>query len=205
MMQVAVVLFDGFELLDVFGPVELLHLSGEFEIRYVGPVAGPVRSSQGAQVIADHGYDAAPAVDVMVVPGGPGTRLLVQDDDFLHWVRGYASESQVVCSVCTGSAVLAAAGVLKGLRATSNKLAFDFAMQHGRDVSWVRQARWVHDGSVWTSSGVAAGMDMTAALIAELVGPEAAELATLHAELEVHTDSTRDPFADAVAGPAPGR
>jgi len=97
--------------------------------------------------------------------------------------------------VCTGSALLAAAGLLEGYRATSNKRAFTWASSHGRDVRWEPRARWVHDRDRWTSSGVAAGMDMTAALIAHLEGKETAERVLREVELEVQTDPDRDPFA----------
>ena len=88
------------------------------------------------------------------------------------------------------------AGLLNGYRATSNKRAFDWASGHGDEVTWVRRARWIHDRNRWTSSGVAAGMDMTAALIGHLTGPEAAATAAREIELEIHPDPTRDPFAD---------
>jgi len=100
-----------------------------------------------------------------------------------------------VTSVCTGSVLLAAAGLLDGYRATSNKRAFAWAVQQGSNVDWEAQARWVDDRDRWTSSGVAAGMDMSIALIASLHGEDvAAEVAT-RVELEPHSDSTWDPFA----------
>ena len=98
-------------------------------------------------------------------------------------------------SVCTGSAVLAAAGLLDGYRATSNKRAFTWATSQGPQVEWVPQARWVEDRNRWTSSGVAAGMDMAVALIATLCGKGAAKDAAAQIELEVHTDPDWDPFA----------
>jgi transcriptional regulator GlxA family with amidase domain len=101
----------------------------------------------------------------------------------------------VVTSVCTGSAVLAAAGLLDGYRATSNKAAFAWVREQSGKVDWIAQARWVQDRDRWTSSGVAAGMDMAAALLADLFGQDVAHSATTRAELEVHEDASWDPFA----------
>jgi transcriptional regulator GlxA family with amidase domain len=194
---VTVVLFDGFELLDVFGPIELFSfVPDEFAVTLVGPRAGAVRSSQGTEVIAQYAYGDAPNPDIVMVPGGMGTRALVSDEAFLTWLTGWSRGAQLVTSVCTGSAVLAAAGLLDGYRATSNKRAFAWASQHGTDVEWIAKARWVEDRDRWTSSGVAAGIDMTAALIASLAGPEAAAAAADHAEIELHHDPEWDPFAE---------
>ncbi|WP_375386985.1 DJ-1/PfpI family protein [uncultured Amnibacterium sp.] len=194
--SVAVVLFDGFELLDVFGPVELLAAAPElFELRFLGPTRDLVRSSQGIAVTVTDAYsDAAPA-DIVLVPGGIGTRRLAEDPGFLDWLRTFGLSASLVTSVCTGSGLLAAAGLLDGRRATSNKLAFDWSASRSDRVDWQRQARWVEDGDRWTSSGVAAGMDMTAALIRHLHGDEVADRITTHVELEVQRDPARDPFA----------
>ena len=193
---VAVVLFEGFELLDVFGPVELLSfLPSDYEITYHADEPGAVRSGQGARVLAPLPLEGA--ADIVVVPGGPGTRRLVGDRAFLDVFAPWAARAPVVASVCTGSAVLAAAGLLEGYRATSNKRSFAWASGFGSDVEWVPRARWVHDRDRWTSSGVAAGMDMAHALIAHFSGPDAAAEAARAAELEVRTDPHWDPFADA--------
>lgn len=195
-LSVGMVLFDGFEVLDVFGPVELFsRLPDQYSITYVAPDAGSVRSSQGVEVIATAALGEASPVDIVMVPGGQGTRALVHDDDFLASLAAWASKAPLITSVCTGSAVLAAAGLLSGHRATSNKRAFAWASSHGVDVTWVPHARWVHDRDRWTSSGIAAGMDMTAALIGQLSGPETAATAAREIELEIHTDPDWDPFA----------
>lgn len=192
-----VVLFDGFELLDVFGPVELLSmLPDDFAITFVGPTAGAVASSQGVTVNVDHSYQDAPPADILLLPGGAGSRVMVRDAAVLAWLSQYAADCDLVTSVCTGSAVLAAAGLLDGYRATSNKMAFRWVAEFGTSVTWVPRARWVHDRDRWTSSGVAAGMDMTAALISHLCGPEKAQLAADIVELDVQADPSTDRFAD---------
>lgn len=130
-----------------------------------------------------------------MVPGGQGTRRLVTDRPFLDWLAAWACNADIVSSVCTGSALLAAAGLLEGYRATSNKQSFNWASSHGRNVTWVPSARWVVDGNRWTSSGVAAGMDMTAALLAHLFGRQKAQRAAAEIEYAPCTDATWDPFA----------
>lgn len=193
---VSVVLFEGFELLDVFGPLEILGvLPDGFELRLVGPSVGPVRSAQGPAVMADCSYQDAPAAGVVLVPGGIGTRRLVEDRAFLGWLAGWAEGAEFVASVCTGSALLAAAGLLEGYRATSNKRWFAWARRQGPNVEWVARARWVQDRNRWTSSGVAAGMDMTLALVAHLHGDEAASGVADAIEFEGHQDAAWDPFA----------
>ncbi|MEU5846209.1 DJ-1/PfpI family protein [Saccharopolyspora shandongensis] len=193
---VSVILFEGFQLLDVFGPVELLSAVPDlFEVRFIGPGRGPVASSQGISVSVTDSRDGAAEPDIVLVPGGRGTRSLVQQRSFLAWLTGFARSAPLITSVCTGSAVLAAAGLLDGYRATSNKRAFDWVMTNGEHVHWVPQARWVEDRNRWTSSGVAAGMDMTAALIRHLHGAEVAQAVTDYIEFEVHADPAWDPFA----------
>ncbi|NYF14731.1 transcriptional regulator GlxA family with amidase domain [Pseudoclavibacter sp. JAI123] len=194
--RVTVVLFEGFELLDVFGPVELFRIDPSlFDVELIAPQAGPVRSSQGPEVIATTAFADAASPDIVLVPGGQGTRPLATDPEFLAWLGRWAADARLVTSVCTGSALLAAAGLLDGFRATSNKRAFAWASSQGASVDWVPQARWVEDGNRWTSSGVAAGMDMTAAIIAAIHGPEVATTLTDAAELEVHADASWDPYA----------
>lgn len=194
--RVGVVAFEGFELLDVFGPLEIFGLVPEaLSVELVGPTAGPVRSIQGPRVLADHSYAAAPSCDVVLVPGGLGTRTLVGDDAFLSWLAVWAAAAEQVTSVCTGSALLAAAGLLEGFRATSNKRAFAWARSQGVDVTWVPEARWVQDRNRWTSSGVAAGIDMALALVAHLVDPAVAEDVADRVEYDWHRDPSWDPFA----------
>jgi transcriptional regulator GlxA family with amidase domain len=100
-----------------------------------------------------------------------------------------------VCSVCTGSGILAKAGLLDGLKATSNKRAFGWARSQGPNVAWIREARWVDEGHRATSSGVTAGMDMALALIERLLGKETADAVADGTEYLRSTDPNRDPFA----------
>lgn len=122
-----IVLFDGFELLDVFGPAEAFGILAELgtgTVLLVAAKAGPVASAQKLRAVADHGFADCPPLDVILVPGGMGTRHVVKDAPALDWLRKRTVDAEAVTSVCTGAAVLAAAGLLDGKRATTNKRAF---------------------------------------------------------------------------------
>ena len=193
---IGVVLFEGFELLDVFGPLEMFGLAAEhFEIRLISETGGVVASRQGPKSVCDDSFQSAPAIDVLLVPGGIGTRQEVDNQVLLDWLKERSEQAELVASVCTGSALLAKAGVLDGLRATSNKLAFAWAASQSEKVQWEQQARWVEDGKVFSSSGVSAGIDMSLAVIARLVSQQAAEEAANFAEYSWQRDADWDPFA----------
>ena len=165
-LNVAAVVFPGFELLDIFGPLELLGMLRErVSISIVAEHADAVASSQGPRTVIDLPMAEVAALDVLLVPGGWGTRREVQNGHFLQLLLGLAGKARFVTSVCTGSALLARTGVLDGKKATSNKRAFGWVVSQGPNVNWVREARWVEDGVYFTSSGVSAGMDMTLGLI----------------------------------------
>ena len=106
-----------------------------------------------------------------------------------------AETSDLVSSICTGAALLAQAGLLEGYRATTNKRAFAWVTSHGKNVLWRSRARWVEDGKRWTSSGIAAGIDMAAAMIARWEGQEVCHQVLERAEIEVSLDPDSDPFA----------
>ena len=196
---IGVVLFEGFELLDVFGPLEMFGLAAEhFEIRLISETGGVVASRQGPKSVCDDSFQSAPAIDVLLVPGGIGTRREVNNPVLLNWLKERSQQAELVASVCTGSALLAKAGVLNGLRATSNKLAFAWASSQSEKVQWQKQARWVEDGKVFSSSGVSAGIDMALAVIAKLVSQQAAEDAATFAEYTWQRDANCDPFASVV-------
>jgi transcriptional regulator GlxA family with amidase domain len=196
---VGVLLFECFELLDVFGPLEAwgIHAqsSGECTIVTTAEEAGAVKSAQGPRALADYKLADCPRIDVILVPGGIGTRREVSNAGLLKWLCERAEQAEIVTSVCTGAALLARAGLLDRRRATSNKFAFKWVTEQGPAVEWIKQARWVEDGKFATSSGVSAGIDMTLALIAKLAGAETAERIAIRMEYEWHRDPSWDPFA----------
>lgn len=194
--EVGILIFEGFETLDVMGPVELFGMHPDaFALHFVAAATGQVKTAQGQLVVAERDFDQAAHYDVVLVPGGIGTRQAVQDRALLDWIIRMAAESEILTSVCTGSGLLAKAGVLDGKNATSNKMSFGWVKEQGPKVNWIDQARWVEDGKIFTSSGVSAGMDMTLAMIARLLGEEAAVDAARRSEYSWHRDANDDPFA----------
>jgi putative intracellular protease/amidase len=195
-LRVAAVIFPGFEVLDLFGSVELLSLpANAFSITSVAEREGAVASAQGLRVVAERAFFQSTNYDILLVPGGQGTRAEVANPVLLEWLRQAEQSAHFVASVCTGSALLAKAGLLDGRRATSNKIAFDWVASQGPAVSWERRARWVEDDKFFTSSGVSAGMDMTLGLIARILGRSDAEDAARRAEYLWHDDPASDLFA----------
>jgi transcriptional regulator GlxA family with amidase domain len=195
---VGVLLFEGFEVLDVFGPVEawgMLASATDWRVVTTAESAGPVVSAQRVRAVADHALDECPPLDVLVVPGGRGTRTLVHNATVLDWLRARSAKATLTTSVCTGAGLLARAGLLDGRRATTNKASFAWVVEQGPHVQWVREARWVEDGPFFTSAGVSAGIDMTCAAIAKLVSQDAAEKIVRAMEYEWHRDPAWDPFA----------
>jgi putative intracellular protease/amidase len=154
-----------------------------------------IPSTQGPRSEIDDLFADDRAYDILLVPGGRGTRREVDNSRLLSWLKLKAAAAEYVASVCTGSALLARAGLLDGLEATSNKLAFDWVNKQGPSVLWQRQARWVEAGKFFTSSGVSAGMDMSLALIARICGEPKAHQAAHWAEYEWQDDPRHDPFA----------
>ena len=156
---------------------------------------GPVRSGEGPASIADYSFADLPDCDLLLIPGGIGTRKLVADEGFIALIEAASRRSPVTATVCTGAALLARTGLLDRRRATSNKLAWDWVLQQGEAVDWVRRARWVDDGNIVTSSGVSAGIDMALALIARLHGHDVAVNAARIMEYVWNDDPSNDPFA----------
>jgi putative intracellular protease/amidase len=199
-----IVLYPGFEVLDVYGPLEMWGYVQDFKVITIAEQAGPVRSAQGVSTVAEYSFATAPPLDILMVPGGIGTRTELENPVLLDYLRRQHARTEYTTSVCTGSALLAKAGLLTGLRATSNKRAFQLAVDQDPAVHWVGKARWVEDGKVLTSSGVSAGTDMALGLIAKIYGRERAEALARSVEYEWHHDPDVDPFAIAeIPKPSP--
>jgi len=197
-LQVCAVIFDDFELLDVFGPLEFFGILGEstpVKVQLLAKGIGPVTSHQGPKSLADDTFSQTGTIDVLLVPGGRGTRELVNDEVFLEQLRALSSRSRYTASVCTGAALLAKAGLLKGIQATTNKRAYAWATSQSKQTQWKPSARWIRDGNTWTSSGVTAGMDMTLALIESIYDSASAEEVANRAEYLWNRDPKSDPFS----------
>jgi transcriptional regulator GlxA family with amidase domain len=198
MRTLGAVLFERFELLDVFGPLEAwgtLAATGQCKITTVAERSGAITSAQGPKAIAEFGFADCPHLDIILIPGGMGTRKEVSNRALVDWVKVRAEKAEVVSTVCTGTAILAHTGLLDGRRATTNKSAFKWVAEQSAKVNWVRQARWVEDGKFATSSGVSAGIDMALAVMGRLYSTETAEEIAVEMEYEWHRDASWDPFA----------
>ncbi|MEE2980911.1 MAG: DJ-1/PfpI family protein [Pseudomonadota bacterium] len=196
MRKIGAVVFPGFELLDMYGPLEMFGMiEDKLELRMVAETSDPVECGMGPKTVVDDQFSDGVQYDILLVPGGPGTRREAENKAFHEWLRDQSDGAELVTSVCTGSAILAAAGLLDGRRATTNKQAFAWASSFGPKVDWQKQARWVEDGKFFTASGVSAGMDMSLAVIARFFGTEMAGQASVWAEYDWHRDRTWDPFA----------
>lgn len=189
------ILYEGFELLDLFGPLEMFgNLKPRVQVVMVAETAGPVESYQGPKALAEYGFLDCPGLDLILVPGGLGTISGLKNRAMLEFLKMRVPAARVTMSVCSGSWLLAKAGLLDGRRATSNKLLFDVGREVSGKVQWETKARWVKDGSFVTSSGVSAGMDMALAVIADLFGKETAHQLAIGTEYQWQIDPRTDPF-----------
>jgi putative intracellular protease/amidase len=182
MMQIAVALYDRFTALDAVGPYEVLSRLPESQLTFVGHEVGPVRTdNERLAMYVDAVFEDIPEPDVFVVPGGWGTRALLGDERILSWIRHAHEHSQWTTSVCTGSLLLGAAGVLKGLPATSHWLELDALSDYGASPTG---RRVVEHGKVITAAGVSSGIDMGLALAAKIAGDEFAKTIQLLIEYD---------------------
>ncbi len=166
-MEIAILLFDGFTALDAIGPYEVLTRVPRAEVSFVAAEARVHRDMCGAGIVADRVIDDVVAPDVVVVPGGPGEVAVRTNDHVLSWLRAVHETTTWTASVCTGSLVLAAAGLLDGVPATSHWLAREELARLGADPV---SARVVVDGRIITAAGVSAGIDMALLLASMLEG-----------------------------------
>ena len=179
-MTIGVALFDGAEELDWAGPWEVLAAWAEqwpgdgVRVFTLARSDGVVTCAKGLRVLPDETWETAPPLDVLVYPGGRGTRAELKDEAVLEWVRGLAGQGAVVASVCTGSLVLAAAGLLDGRPATTHWQSLELLPTLGRDIEVRPGDRFVDTGEVITAAGVSAGIDMALHLVARLHSPERA-------------------------------
>ncbi|HWQ51444.1 MAG TPA: DJ-1/PfpI family protein [Terriglobales bacterium] len=193
-MNIAFLLFEDFETLDLMGPCEVFGFVDGAHLRYFSVAGGPVKAKQGYDVLTEP-LSAMEKDSVLVVPGGMGTRALVGDEDFLAALKNAAEGASYVLTVCTGSAILARTCLLDSLAATSNKRAFAWVAAQGPAVRWQPSARWVADGRFYTASGVSAGTDMALGFVADRIGQKEAERIAKVMEYIWNDDQNNDPFA----------
>ena len=181
-MQTAILIFDKLTALDAIGPYEVLRSVPGWEVCFVGLEKGQVRTDSGALGLSvDHALEEVTEPDVVLVPGGEGNVLLMSDERVLAWLREVDAQAKWTTSVCTGSLVLGAAGLLEGKRATCHWAFLEALRRFGADPVG---GRFVEDGTTMTAAGVSAGIDMALHLVGREVGPEVAQAVQLGIEYD---------------------
>ncbi|AKA67857.1 DJ-1/PfpI family protein [Clostridium scatologenes] len=193
-MNINILLFNNFETLDIFGPVEILGQIEEYQIHYYSESGGIITNAQKLKIVTEP-INSADESGILVIPGGMGTRELVNNTCFLDKLKLIAEKSTYCLSICTGSAVLAKCGVLKNRKATSNKQALEWVKSVSDQVNWIEKARWVADGKYYTSSGISAGIDMTLGFVSDIFGRDKAVKIANDIEYIWNDDCTDDIFA----------
>jgi len=189
------ILYNDFETLDAFGPAEVIgQLPEKYYLKFHSLNGGIIKSSQQVYV------DTLPFAEIetsgiLLIPGGVGTRAIVNDENYIEQLRLLAEKAPYVLTVCTGSALLARTNLLNGKKATSNKLVFEWVCTNGAEVNWVKKARWVKDGKFYTASGVSAGIDMTLGFVSDTLGLHSAQTIANYIEYIWNSDMDNDPFA----------
>lgn len=179
--RVGIVLFENIEVLDFCGPFEVFSVTrlneerrqeepSPFEVLLIAEKAGPVLTTGGMQVIPHHTFESCPKLDVLVVPGGWGTRKELKNPVMLDWLRDRAAEVETLTSVCTGSMLLGFAGLLEGCHATTHWRSLDWMRESFPSVSVEYDKHVVEDGRIFTSAGISAGIDMALKVVARYCG-----------------------------------
>ncbi len=191
--QLGILLFDQVEVLDFCGPFEVFSVTrlvegshqeapSPFQVSLISQSGAPVLTTGGMQVLADFSFENCPELDILLVPGGWGTRQEMFNETLLDFVRTRAPRVEILASVCTGALILASAGLLDGLPATTHWKSLDLLQNRFPRVQVERQARVVKAGHIITSAGIAAGMDMALTLVADLHGETIARQTARHME-----------------------
>jgi transcriptional regulator GlxA family with amidase domain len=179
MHRIGILLFDDVEELDAVGPWEVFGAwaqqhPDEAEVVAFAAQPGPVRAAKGLRLHAERGMADVGPLDVLLHPGGMGTRPMLKDDEHLDWVRAQRQQVPLMTSVCTGSLVYAAAGLLAGRPATTHWASLDLLGELDRSIAVRPDDRFVDDGDTITSAGVSAGIDMALHVVARLAGVDRA-------------------------------
>jgi transcriptional regulator GlxA family with amidase domain len=181
-MEIAILIFEKLTALDAIGPYEVLRNVPGWEVKFVGLEKGPIRTDSGQLGLnVDHALEEVTEPDVVLVPGGEGNRPLMENERVLSWLREVDVQTKWTTSVCTGSLVLGAAGLLEGKRATGHWLYLEPLSEYGAEPT---EQRVVEDGKTITAAGVSSGIDMALHLVGLEMGPELAQAVQLGIEYD---------------------
>jgi putative intracellular protease/amidase len=181
--KIGILLYDGYNTLDAMGPYHTLAEIMGAKTYFIAKKRGVVKNQRGLEVKVDSSFDDVSSLDILVIPGGAGeTFMQTQDTTTLNWIRKIDKTTKYTASVCTGSWILGATGLLKGKNASSNWYRAEEVMKmYGANY---KEGRWVQDGKYWTSAGVSAGIDMSLAIIDDLLGRKYTEAVMLDLEYD---------------------
>lgn len=201
------VVFEGFQSLDAFGPIEVFDAAGDaYRVTLAAPVAGAVRASNGVAVVAERALAGVRGpIDTLLVAGGDGTRTALADPTVVAGVRRLADRARRVTSVCSGAFLLAEAGLLDGRSATTHWAWCETLRRQYPDVAVDDDAIFVRDGEIWTSAGVTAGIDLALALVEDDLGAAAARRIARELVVYLQRPGGQSQFSAALAGQARAR
>jgi len=186
--NVAILLYDDVEVLDFAGPFEVFNVTAEmvdntpFAVYTVAVDSMPVMARGKLSVNPTYSIDDCPAPDILIIPGGWGSRAQLKNDMLVEWIQTQAEQVELLLSVCTGSLLLAKAGLLEGLTCTTHGTAFDALRQLAPNATVVEDKRYIDNGKIITSGGISAGIDMSLYVVQKLLGDDAVKITTTEME-----------------------
>jgi transcriptional regulator GlxA family with amidase domain len=189
--NIAILLFETVEVLDFAGPLEVfasvntvLEANPPFNVYTVAETAGPIRAANPLTIVPDYTIDTCPPPDILIIPGGSGSRKAAKSERLIAWVKAQDQRTEFTLSVCTGTRVLAAAGILDELQATTHFGSLDELAANNPTITVLRDVRYVDNGRVVTSAGVSAGIDMAFHMVQRLLGEDVARQTARYIEYD---------------------
>lgn len=192
--NIAILIFDNVEVLDFAGPFEVFAVSDElgertlFRVFTVAETPGTIRTNNGLKIVPEHTFESAPLPEILVVPGGFGTRALLNKPSVLEWIRVRAKRAEIVASVCTGALLLAKAGLLDEQSVTTHYQCHDLLRELAPAAIVHEDKRFLDNGHIATSAGISAGIDLSLHLVARLQGVAVAEETARYMEYHWRND-----------------
>ena len=189
--NVAILLFDEVEVLDFAGPFEVFAVASElhdyalFRVFTVAGSAGPIRARNGLAICPDYPLESAPRPDVLIIPGGIGTRTLMNNTAICGWIAAAAGQAELTLSVCSGALLLAKAGLLTGLRATTHHQVLELLREVAPDTEVIAGERYVDNGRIVTAAGISAGIDASLYVVGRLCGESVSTCTAAYMEYRV--------------------